>query len=350
MRDDVIKWLLDSEPWIQYGAMSELLGQDENAPEVAAAREQMIDFPPLKSIVEELKNWPGAVLSSHKSAKQPFHKLSFIAELGFDIKVPGISNILDKVMENISPEGVIRLPLNIGEAYGGTGKDTWGWALCDAPINLYAAAKLGLKDDSRIKNGVHNLASLVRENGWPCAVSEELGSWRGPGKKNDPCPYATLAMLKLLSLYEDYQNGAQVRAGIDCLCQLWSESQRAHPYIFYMGNDFRKLKAPLIWYDIVHVLDVLSRFAYAKTKPQVRQMLDTVIAKMDGAGCFTPESVYMEFKGWDFGQKIKPSKYLTFLVYRILKRIEYVIVRDIRDSKGFLKGMDSIIERDGDRY
>jgi hypothetical protein len=56
---------------------------------------------------------------------------------------------------------------------------------------------------------------------------------------------------------------------------------------------------------------------------------------MDGAGCFTPESVYMEFKGWDFGQKIKPSKYLTFLVYRILKRIEYVNERDTRDSKGF---------------
>jgi hypothetical protein len=88
-----------------------------------------------------------------------------------------------------------------------------------------------------------------------------------------------------------------------------------------MGNDFRKLKAPLIWYDIIHVLDVLSRFIYAKDKPQVRKMLDVVMAKKDEAGSFIPESVWQEFKGWDFGQKKEPSRYLTFLVYRILKRM-----------------------------
>jgi hypothetical protein len=262
------------------------------------------------------------VLSSHKSAKQPFHKISLIAELGFNKDDADIGNILEEMMQNISPEGAIMLPMNIGKAYGGTGTNIWGWALCDAPVTLYAAAKLGLKDDNRIKNGVKSLAGLARENGWPCAVSKELGSWRGPGRKDDPCPYATLVMLKLLSLYEEYHEISQARSGIDCLCNLWTNSAKSHPYIFYMGNDFRKLKAPLIWYDIVHVLDVLSRFGYSREKPQFKQMLDIVLAKMDRTGAFTPESVYQEFKGWDFGQKAKPSRYLTFLVYRILKRMD----------------------------
>ena len=88
-----------------------------------------------------------------------------------------------------------------------------------------------------------------------------------------------------------------------------------------MGNDFRKLKAPLVWYDISHVLDVLSRFDYARQKSQVKEMLDIVVAKQDSEGKYIPESVWQDWKGWDFGQKNQPSEYLTFLVYRILKRL-----------------------------
>ena len=91
--------------------------------------------------------------------------------------------------------------------------------------------------------------------------------------------------------------------------------------MFYMGNDFRKLKAPLIWYDIVPVLDVLSRFDYSRQKLQVREMLDIVTARHDSEGRYTPESIWLDWKEWDFGQKKQPSQYLTFLVYRILKRM-----------------------------
>jgi hypothetical protein len=29
---------------------------------------------------------------------------------------------------------------------------------------------------------------------------------------------------------------------------------------FYMGTDFCKHKVPLVWYDILHVVDVLTQF------------------------------------------------------------------------------------------
>jgi hypothetical protein len=321
MNNDLIKWLLGSEPWIEYGTRTELMGQTAGDPEVLDARKRMLQYPALTEIIKELKNWPGLVLNSHKSAKQPFHKISFIAELGFTADDPGIGDILSKMLEHISEEGIVTLPMNISKAYGGSGTDTWGWALCDAPVNLYALAKMGLKDDNRIKSGVRSLTGLIRDNGWPCAVSKELGKFRGPGRKDDPCPYATLAMLKLLSLFEEYHGSSQARTGIDSLCNLWSESITSHPYIFYMGDDFRKLKAPLVWYDIIGMLDVLSRFDYSQQKDQVKEMLDIVIARQDADGKYTPESVWQDWKGWDFGQKKKPSEYLTFLVYRILNRI-----------------------------
>ncbi len=78
MNPKTIEWLLQSEPWIEYRARVELLGQPESDPQVRAARKAMLADPKIKSLLSELADWPGTVLNSHKSASQSFHKLSFI--------------------------------------------------------------------------------------------------------------------------------------------------------------------------------------------------------------------------------------------------------------------------------
>ena len=52
------------------------------------------------------------------------------------------------------------------------------------------------------------------------------------------------------------------------------------------------------------------------------EMADIVKAKADDQGRFTPESIWMAWKGWGFGQKREPSQWLTFLILRIFKRFE----------------------------
>jgi hypothetical protein len=89
-----------------------------------------------------------------------------------------------------------------------------------------------------------------------------------------------------------------------------------------MGTDFRKLKAPLVWYDILHVLDVLSLFPWLKQDARLLDMLDTLRSKADDQGRFTPESIWTVWKDWEFGQKRAPSRWLTFLAWRIVQRIE----------------------------
>jgi hypothetical protein len=104
------------------------------------------------------------------------------------------------------------------------------------------------------------------------------------------------------------------------LC-LWENSLERHPYMFYMGTDFRKLKAPAMWYDLVSVVDVLSNFEVAKADARFIEMLNLIKSKQDENGLFTPEAVFQKFKGWDFGQKKNPSPYLTYLCYRIFDRV-----------------------------
>jgi hypothetical protein len=90
--------------------------------------------------------------------------------------------------------------------------------------------------------------------------------------------------------------------------------------MFFMGTDFRKLKAPLFWYDLMHVLDVLSHFEWVRMDKRFQQMSRVLESKADSDGRYTPESIWTAWKDWDFSQKKMPSPGLTFFVQRILKR------------------------------
>lgn len=68
-------------------------------------------------------------------------------------------------------------------------------------------------------------------------------------------------------------------------------------------------------------------------------MVEMVKAKAGDDGRFTSESVWMAWKGWDFGQKREPSPWLTFSARRMLARAR-------RSSTGSL-GPDK--ERSGNR-
>ena len=46
--------------------------------------------------------------------------------------------------------------------------------------------------------------------------------------------------------------------------------------------------------------------------------------------------------------EIKPGQKLQ--VFQSGNRIEYIIINDISTARGFLKGIDTEIEREGDRY
>jgi hypothetical protein len=317
-----LNWLLEAEPWVEYRIRRDLLGQGEENPQVFSARQAMLASRPVQSLLAELSGWPGKVISSHKSAGQPFHKLTFLADLGLMASDPGMEIIIQRILEHQSAEGPFQLTANIPVHYGGTGEDQWAWALCDAPLIVYALAKFGLQDDPRVKSAVQHLVSLVSYNGWPCAVSKELGKFRGPGRKEDPCPFANLAMLKALAEMKEWRDSDACHTGAEILLTLWNESLTQHPYIFYMGTDFRKLKVPFIWYDLMHVLEVLTRFKWLRHDPRLQDMLGVMQSKMDDQGCFTLESVWMAWKEWEFGQKKEPSRWLTLMAWRILNRVE----------------------------
>ena len=320
MNDVLINWLLDGEPWVEYRTRIDLLDQSENEPQVIEAYNATLAHPNIHNLITEISDWPGPILKSHKKAGHHLHKLGFLADIGLKADDPDIAKIIKQIKQHKSPDNQFQVLVNIKPAYGGTGEDQYAWMLCDAPLVAYALVKFGERKTLEIHAAINYLVGLIKDNGWPCSVSPELGKFRGPGGKSDSCPYSTLVMLQLLAQFPEKHDDPAVKIGVETILSLWEQRKERRPYLFAMGTNFSKLKAPLIWYDILHVTDVLTQIPRALEDQRLHEMIEVVRQKADNLGRFTAESIWMDWKTWEFGQKKEPSRWITLAAQRVLKR------------------------------
>jgi len=319
--EEAIQWMLDGPAWIRYNVLINLLDLERESPQVISAYNDMLNDPKIISLLADAQDWEQALLKRHNDASHPIHKLSFLADIGISSQEPGIQTAIKKILKHKSKEGPFQVLSNYPTNFGGSGLDEWLWCLCDAPLTIYILIKFGLGNNEIVLSALRHLGTLIRENGWPCAACKSLGKFRGPGKKSDPCPYANLLMLKTNALINDPAYEEKTNIGIDTILGLWEHSREKRPYLFKMGTNFRKLKVPFIWYDILHVLDVLSQYKQAYNDPRFQSMLNVIRSKAGPDFRFTSESIWTKWKGWEFCQKREPSMWVTYSILRIFKRV-----------------------------
>jgi len=322
MATDVFQWLLESdEPWTRYRTLVDLLGKSGRGKEVKTARAELLAHPQVQAMMAQAAAWGSAPFKRHNDAGYPIYKFSTLADFGARADDPGMAAGIQVVLAYQSPEGAFQSLVNIPKAFGGTGEDMWTWIVCDAPTLLYSLLAFGLGKDPRVKRAIDHLVGLVEEVGWRCLAAPELGKFKGPGRKSDPCPIANVYALKALSLVPRLAESNAARAGAEMILSHWEKRRQRKIFLFGMGTDFRKLKYPFVWYDILHVTEVLSRFSFVHADPRFREMLGVITAQADEQGRYTAASMYKAWMGWSFADKKQPSPWLTFLVQRILKRV-----------------------------
>jgi hypothetical protein len=318
----VTEWLVESpEPWTRYRTLRDLLGRPEDDAEVAAARAAMLAHPQVLGLVAQAATWPGRAIGRHNDAGHPLYALSTLADFGLAATDPGMDRAAEAVLAYQSPEGVLQSVLNVAPAFGGTGEDVWSWALCDAPTLLYALLAMGLEAEPGVRAAVDHLLNAADEVGWRCRCGPELGKFRGPGRKADPCPIANVYALKALSLVPELLDSPATYRGAEMLLGHWERRAKVKYYLFGVGSDYSKLKYPFVWYDILHVADVLSRYPFLHADPRFREMLAAITAQADADDRYTAGSMYQAWKGWSFAEKKQPSPWLTFLALRIQQRV-----------------------------
>lgn len=319
MKPPIDALLTADEPWVRWGARTVLLGAPHDDPDVIADRTAALGHPDVRARIEHALSWPGPVLKRHNQATHPLHSLGLVPDLGLSVRNPDGRTLADRLLDHIGADGLPRCLIELPTVFGGTGKPEWDWMLCDTPLLLDCVQSLGLDDDLRVCTGLDALADLSTDAGWLCASS--FPGVRGPGRKADPCPYANLVSLRALSHSPQHRDTPATRASTEVLLGHWQTQADKKLRMFGIGTTFRRLKYPFVWYDLMHALEVLTRFEWTHDDPRLHEMLGMLVDGADPAGLYKPGSVWMAFKGFDFAQKRGPSPTLTLAAWRIRCRV-----------------------------
>src|SRR5512145_2766813 len=128
-----ITWLKNSlEPWTRYHTHVTLLSCPPDDAAVAAARQEMLQHPHVRSLIDFAATWGELPFKRHNDASYPMYALSTLADFGLRADDPGMDAILEKVFAHQSVDGAFQTLVNVPKAFGGDGTDRWTWIICDA--------------------------------------------------------------------------------------------------------------------------------------------------------------------------------------------------------------------------
>jgi len=307
MDKEVTDWLLAGPAWLKYAVELQLLA---TKPDV----QSVLPGSAIINIVHRLKDERAGIpalrsrgASCEATGSACWH-LFFLADIGLTASDLELSREIEEIFSLQLPDGAFITEMGMESDY-----------FCLSAIVLSSVARMGYRDDERLNKYLQLILDSQRlDSGWHCEENYAIGHQL---QNRQSCPMDNLNVLMLLGQYEEYRNDPRFNGSIDLLLEHWERrDEKWRPDGFGIGRRFMSLEYPAIKYGILRVLDVLSLFPYAIGSKSFQSMLDFVHRKSSG-GKYFAESTASAYAGFDFGQKSEPSRWITFLVNRIEKRV-----------------------------
>ncbi|MHB8104111.1 MAG: hypothetical protein ACYDG5_01035 [Dehalococcoidales bacterium] len=302
MDKTVLDWLLAGPLWLKYAVELQLLDTQPNV--TPALKDKSI-----RAIISRLKSQTTGIpaikagLVHYTETGKAYWDLFFLADVGFTINNTGLEAEAEEIFRYQSRDGSFTIPPNVKDNY-----------FCMSAILIASLAKMGYRDDPRVIKYIRAaVGSQMPGGGWDC-----YGESFNP---EGSCPMDDMNILMLLGQYKDYRENPNLEKAIDHLLKHWETGDNI--YGFGVGKRFRSLQYPAVKYGILRLLDTLSLFPYAVKSRAFRSMLNFVHSKANN-GRYFAESAPVDFADFDFSQLKEPSRWVTFLVNRIEKRVAQV--------------------------
>lgn len=327
---DPVPWLLDSgEPYARWVTLA-LVQPGSDPDRIDTARRDVLDDDGVRDLVAGLPSWGDKEFSGHHSPKFMPNRLNLLADMGvrggdFD----EIEGLLDRMLEHQDPSGRFqsfgRLPRRP--------KPEWGSLLCDTNVITDVLMRFDRGGDERVAKALRrmerDLAATPQGRAWQC-VPERRSLFRGPGRKADVCPQVTLEGLRAFSHVPESDRPDWVTEVARTPLEIWRRRTDERPYQFGHGYQFKSVKWPNYWYDVLWVLETLGRFpalwrgadARAEDRRALAELAACLVAyNFDDQGRVVPRRTYRGFESYSFGQKKTPSPFATARALAALARL-----------------------------
>ena len=320
---DPVPWLLAcDEPYTRYVTRTVILGEARDAPDVAAEHRALLEDPGVRQLIDTLPAWDALTTAPdhHSPAFLP-NRLNLLADLGVHGgDDPRIESLIDALLAHQDRHG----RFTPSDAAGGRPKPESGAVLCDTNVITDVALRFGRGDDSRVTSALgrmrSDLSSTPQGRAWQC-VPERRPLLSGVFSKADACPQVTLEGLRALSrAHPPGERPSWLLEAARTPLALWRMRTTERPYGFGHGYQFKSVKWPNFWYDVLWVLQAVGRYpevwsgprSTAEDRRSAAELAACLIAyNFDDNGQVTPRRVYPGFEHFSFGRKTEPSPFAT---------------------------------------
>jgi len=307
MDKEIINWLCEGPDWLRYAVELQLL---DVKPDAGTALQDAS----IEKIVRRLKSRQVGIPAlkkrkvSYAEMGNAYWDLFFLADIGLTASDMDLNREIEDFLTLQAAEGTFVTESDMNPNY-----------FCISAIFLSSIARMGYEDGLRLRKYVDFILDSQRlDGGWHCAKTHAVGQEL---QDAESCPMDNLNILMLLGQYEEYRKDSRFNGALDLLLNHWKRKDEPwRLYGFGIGERFMSLSYPAAKYGIMRVLDVLSLFPYAVREDAFKDMLDFVHQKSSGGKYFA--ELATEFGGgFDFEQTDEPSRWITFLINRIEKRV-----------------------------
>ncbi|MGZ6346894.1 MAG: hypothetical protein ACXWNC_04905 [Anaerolineales bacterium] len=300
---NVIHWLLEEDnPSVRYRALKEILGYQDNSPEIIQAKSAILQSHPVRSLLEGMHPdgyWLQKNPRTHRvvgdgvvygSFGTTHFCLSYLSELGMDRTNSLIQKAAERYLELQQQDG-----------------DWIGHYSCLVGYNIRTFVRLGYKEDKHILRAMNLLNQTCREDGgYLCDIHE--GKTKTKSVKS--CFRGSVKALLAFSEFPNYWDEPRCKQLVNYFLRRGGIFQSKHPGI-PVNRDVQTQSFPISWRaNLYEVLYALSKMGYGSDE-RLQSAWEMMEGQADSSGRYHLDWTPTQ-SPWVAGKRGEVNKWITF--------------------------------------
>lgn len=330
LKGDPVPWLLGStEPYARWATLRDVVGLSLDDPSVQQAHALVIADENVRALVGELPARLTAAVADHHSPLFLPNRLNLLADMGVTHgDFPAVDALLEALTATQDRTGRFRPRATATSPQTHAGASP----RCEHNAVTEVLLRFGLGHDPRVAKAVARLSSDIRTgnqgHGWCCTPEKRTLS--GLTRKLDVCPQIDLEGVRAFAMLPAHQRPRTARDAARTPLEIWRRRPQERPYQFGHGYQFKTVRWPSFWYDVLGVVDAVGRFPELWNGPEAREEDRRAVAELaacliayntDSQGRVKPRRVHRGYERFSFADKSAASPFATARVLAALVRV-----------------------------
>lgn len=343
LKESPLEWLLEeSNPSVRYFTLRDLLDKGEEKPQVIATKAAISNSRPIAKILAKQHSkgyWEEPYSPYHPKYKSSYWQIMTLAQLGMDRSNDRVRRACEFIFQFQLEEGGFSSHTLKGVLKGYDLLQKKGkklpppaeWASANVHEHQYscltgnmvvALIRIGYGNDARVKRALQWFIDVQNvDGGWLCPY------WKAHIRDTHGCFYGTICPLEAFSEVPRVEWTRDMKQTIERGAEflLMHRLFKADHHDYKIINKYW-LQLGFPWYygyNILRRVDVLTKLGYVSDE-RLDDAVEVLLQKRLKDGTWTLESTPAGRMQTNLETKGKPSKWITMIALRVLKRISKV--------------------------